>query len=37
MLKKADFEISGVYGDFDVKKPSKKSERLFICAKKIAK
>lgn len=37
MLKKADFEVSGVYGDFDVKKPSKKSERIFICAKKIAK
>ena len=37
MLKKADFEISGVYGDFDVKKPQKRSERLFICAKKIAK
>ncbi len=37
MLKKADFEISGVYGDFDVNKPQKRSERLFICAKKIAK
>ena len=37
MLKKADFEISGVYSDFDVKKPTKRSERLFICAKKIAK
>ena len=37
MLKKANFEISGVYSDFDVKKSHKKSERLFICAKKIAK
>ena len=37
MLKKADFEISGVYGDFDVKKPHKRSERLFICARKNAK
>ena len=37
MLKKADFEISGVYGDFDVKKPQKRSERLFICARKNAK
>lgn len=37
MLKKADFEISGVYGDFDVKKPKKRSERLFICARKNAK
>ncbi len=37
MLKKANFEISGVYADFDEKKPRKKSERLFICAKKNAK
>lgn len=37
MLKKANFENIGVYADFDVKKPEKRSERLFICAKKIAK
>ena len=37
MLKKADFEISGVYGDFGVKKPQKRTERLFICAKKNGK
>jgi len=37
MLKKADFDVSGVYADFDVKKPNKQSQRLFICAQKIEK
>ena len=37
MLKKANFEDINVYADFDVKKPKKNSQRLFISAKKIAK
>ena len=37
MLKKANFENIGVYADFDVKKLSKRSQRLFVCAKKIMK
>ena len=37
MLKKANFEDINVYADFDVKKPSKRSQRLFVCAKKIMK
>ena len=37
LLKKANFEDIKVYADFDVKKPNKKSQRLFVCAKKNAK
>ncbi len=37
MLKKANFEDINVYADFDVKKPNKRSQRLFVCAKKIMK
>ena len=37
MLKKANFEDINVYADFDVKKPQKRSQRLFVCAKKNAK